>query len=1121
LTTSNRLGLRLVALALLMLTALSARAQDCSDYPNGIIDGFAGDVAPAQLQIDRNCTIRNFPASNSLGTNFSFFTQPGQTNERWLIVFDNVVHTGQMSCNSVLEHKIWFTNGSSSTIQDHCQNLLIPVEKIDKTNPDGQTTAAVGVPFTYTLTMPVMFDPATTTVINTSGSVNDLHGITLVDDLNATGVDLTYLSHVAYWDGSGAPVAHTFSNAGGVLTFDNFPVVPAGEQIKLDISVVLDDTPANSPGTQFVNTAKWDFGRLIEGIYYEPLPGEWGISPPLTIAAPELVVTKTGPATIGRTLNLGQWGSFGIDVQNTGLGDAWNVTILDRLPDGPAGGMCNVTPEILDARVYAADGVTTIPGRDPLVQGVDYSLSYSAAPICELTLEILTSAGTIGPTERLIVNYRTQLDPDSEDGTTLTNVVGATQWFNGDAANMDRVAFSRRLSDGTVGVLDHEDAHTVTVALFGYFFEKTVANLTTGINPADTAAPGDTLRYTLRLQTTDGPLADLTFLDDPGELNALPVFEPGSLTLVPGSVPPGADTSNTNPGGGTNGAGILDIRNLGLPENSEISIQFDLTLNAALLDGIVVLNQADLFGTVKLADSDDPNINGQSDPAVQGDEDPTQVVIETVPPPALAKANTQATATIGERFTYLVTVPTVPHSAPLYDVRILDDLSAAAADLQFVSASKVSPGGSWVPLNAGTATDLVIEDAVNGIDIPAGEQAVVEITVQMMDTASNVAGLTFTNSAAYTYNQLDDEPATQLIALAGATEPMTVVEPDLTLEKSGPLQMRIGTPGPFTLDAHNIGGSPAYNLTITDILPSQADGGMCDAAPANVTAQLFEADGVTAAAPPLIAGSDFAVSFAGDPLCTFSVSMLSAAASIDPGQRLIVGYEASLDADTLQDSALTNIAGATEWFSDDLAASNPEARTYVQNTTDGTVDVLDHEDAHTVLVNLTYLRFEKTVANVTRGDDPAAIASPGDTLRYSLFIENTTDTPLNGFSVVDELDALNAIPAFQAGTLTIVALPDGADATNTDPTGGAAGTGLLDVRNLDIGGIGDSLLIEFEAVLAAVLANGSVVENQSDILVGEFNLAVSDDPNINGPADPLVVGESGIASPFSVVLPAT
>ena len=70
-----------------------------------------------------------------MSTNFSFLSQPGQKDERWLIIFDNVLHTGPMSCNAVLGHKIWFTNGSASGINQNCQNLLIPVEKIEKLNP--------------------------------------------------------------------------------------------------------------------------------------------------------------------------------------------------------------------------------------------------------------------------------------------------------------------------------------------------------------------------------------------------------------------------------------------------------------------------------------------------------------------------------------------------------------------------------------------------------------------------------------------------------------------------------------------------------------------------------------------------------------------------------------------------------------------------------------------------------------------------------------------------------------------------------------------------------------------------------------------------------------------------
>ena len=60
--------------------------------------------------------------------------------------------------------------------------------------------------------------------------------------------------------------------------------------------------------------------------------------------------------------------------------------------------------------------------------------------------------------------------------------------------------YTRTLTDGTVGVLDHEDAHTVTVGLPAFLFEKTVMNVTSGADPATTATPGDRLRYRLRIE---------------------------------------------------------------------------------------------------------------------------------------------------------------------------------------------------------------------------------------------------------------------------------------------------------------------------------------------------------------------------------------------------------------------------------------------------------------------------------------------------------------------------------------------------------------------------------------------------------------------------------------------
>jgi hypothetical protein len=158
---------------------------------------------------------------------------------------------------------------------------------------------------------------------------------------------------------------------------------------------------------------------------------------------------------------------------------------------------------------------------------------------------MLTDQGVIGAGERLVISYRTQLDSDSEDGASLTNIAGVTQWFNGDASNADRIEFNRTLTDGTPGTDDHEDEHTVQVGLFGWFFEKTVQNVTTGEYPATIAGPGDVLRYSLRLQTTDGALNNFQFLDDLGAFNSNAAFVPGSLALVAATVTAGAVTTGT------------------------------------------------------------------------------------------------------------------------------------------------------------------------------------------------------------------------------------------------------------------------------------------------------------------------------------------------------------------------------------------------------------------------------------------------------------------------------------------------------------------------------------------------------------------------------------------------
>jgi large repetitive protein len=831
---------RLALVTLLLGAAYPAFAVNCSDPPYfGVIDG---DVhpAPTQIQFDMNCRVQNYPLSaGGLGTNFSF------TQGAWLVIFDNVYHTGNMSCNQneLHDHKLWLTNGSLTTIRESCRSLLIPVEKIDKENPG--PTAVLGVPFTYTLTIPVLFDPATGSVINHSGSANDLHGIRIWDDLTETGADLTYVSHSVYWKDSGTPVAHTFSDGGDGkhLSFE-FPdafVLPKETQIVIEITVVLDDSPNNTPGTQFVNTAKWEFGRLIDDVFYQPLPGEWGVTDPMTIVAPNFVVNKSGPDLIGG-LNLGEDGIYTIDVWNGGAfaGDAFNVTIRDLLPSSPTnnppftvGGMCDFVSEILSV---------TLAGN-PLSEGVDYTASYAGAPACELSLTLLDAAGPIGADQNLIITYRARLDSESQHGAILTNIAGATQWYAEDSSNPARPAYGCALTDGTPGVEDCQDAHQTLVVLSGYFFEKTAHDPDTGAL-VTASLPGRTLRYRLRLRNFEEQALDnVRFFDDMGALNGFPAFVPGSLSLV--SVPPGADVSNTSPGGGTNGAGVLDVRGMSVPAGGEIEVIFDITLDPTLTEGTEVTNQADLYvGATLITVSDDPNVNGQANPAIDGDEDPTVVVIfETVLPDPPLKAALQPTATIGEHFTYHITVPGNLSTEPLYDVQIQDNLALTGADLRVVSIDRVSGPGTWTPVNlnggADQDTNLIIGDAGNGIDIPPNAQIVIAVTVELLNTSTNVRPLAFGNTASFTYNTEKGDFGTSVSGGVSAPAMMTVVEPVLTMTKavanvtvgkaaSDPAD--VGDTLEYTLTVTNSGDSPARDVNVTDILP--ADLALVDASSA-------------------------------------------------------------------------------------------------------------------------------------------------------------------------------------------------------------------------------------------------------------------------------------------------
>ena len=1062
----------LVSLSALLLGASTeALAINCVADAGGTVDGFVNyPVPPSQINIDGNCRIQNYPASNPMTSNFSF----DGTLRGLLVIFDNVVFTGNMSCDASHQNKLWFVNGSTSTLNQGCQNILIAVEKIDKQNPPGPPVATIGVPFTWRLIIPVLFDPATGTVIDFQGSLNDLHSITVVDDLNlaATGADLTYLSHTATWLDDGTPVPHTFTNVGNVLTLDNIPIVNAGRQFVIDLTVVLNNTPANVVGNQFINTAKWDFGRLIDGVFYQPLPGENGITPPMTIAAPALVVTKSGPAT----MNLGQWGTFALDVQNTGLSPAWDVSLRDLLPDGPTGGMCDLTPEILSARVFAADGVTPVPGKGPLVAGTDYTLSYAGPPTCRLDLTMMTAAASIGPNEQLIVTYRTRLDANTQDGVALTNVAGAVQWFNDDDSNPNRIASNRTLTNGTPGVADHEDAHTVTVNLQGFFFDKTVADLTSGANPATTAAPGDTLRYTLRFRTTDQALNNFRIFDELDALNAPPAFAAGTLTLV--TVPPGANTTFTNGTGGANGTGVVDIRSLNLPINGTAVIQFDVRLRPALPNGKIVSDQAvaRLPNNTVVALSDDPNVNGIADPIVPGDEDPTRVTIVSAPAFVIQKISTDLTGDpnvllAGETLRYTITVKNIGNE---------DAVNVVLRDAVPVNTTYVA--GSTTLNGAAVADVAGLSPLVNGLAIhPPSNPTPGAMPADPSGSPPNIATITFDVVVSPTVpdgtvisNQGFVSAVQNGVVDQPSDDPRTPIPNDPTrdivgnhallyAEKQVALLVDLGTPGivdpgdtlRYTITVQNSAAIPATGVVLTDAVPVNT----------TYVANSTTLNGLPVpdvGGAPLASGINISSSDRTPPLPG------PGAGTISPGATAVLQYDLRVNPGTPAGTLISNQAVVTSTGQANLL-------------TDGDGNPANGAQPTVVVVGaVQQLAITKQVAVV--GGGPALA---GSTLEYLVTVQNIAAVPAFNVVITDNLDA--SVPgqlAYVPASATMNGSPAGVSVAGSTIT---ADYGALN-GPLAPGG---TVTLRFRAVLNASLAVGTVVTNTGAVAWNNPNQTAS------------------------------
>jgi uncharacterized repeat protein (TIGR01451 family)/fimbrial isopeptide formation D2 family protein len=422
----------------------------------------------------------------------------------------------------------------------------------------------------------------------------------------------------------------------------------------------------------------------------------------------------------------------------------------------------------------------------------------------------------------------------------------------------------------------------------------------------------------------------------------------------------------------------------------------------------------------------------------------------------------------------------------------INSLAPGEAAFASLPADNTTGNAIW---NIGTVITASEDDSVTNSLNPA-------IRIRYYGRANNdlstQAGGTLQNSATVNYT---NGATGQTQSVTSSTSSVVVVEPKLTLNKT----VANVTPGKQPGDAAVSGDILEYHVITTNTGNSTAfDVNVKDTLPAGLSWYPGFVPTATINGVPV---PGFTATPAGQPNGPLIWGQGNGDGSLDipVGQTLILTYRTTV---VIANGTIINGVVA-DWTS--LEGQGPYERTGAgcPNVTAPDIYCVGPVSATTLGVQ-PVLTFQKTFTNVTPGKQPGAVAAPGDMLRYRILIRNISTATVNNFSIIDELDRLNASPMFVPGTLNLVTVPAGASTSNTSPTGGSKGTGLVDIRNLTItaaGGASDTIVIEFDARLVPVITNGTVILDQAQLTVSGTLFGDSDDPNVNGADNPAIQGD--------------
>jgi uncharacterized repeat protein (TIGR01451 family) len=426
--------------------------------------------------------------------------------------------------------------------------------------------------------------------------------------------------------------------------------------------------------------------------------------------------------------------------------------------------------------------------------------------------------------------------------------------------------------------------------------------------------------------------------------------------------------------------------------------------------------------------------------------------------------------TIGETVTYELTLVLPEGFIPNV---VMTDTMPATVDgvIEVIGATVIALGSQLTTTLPGTPQydDLLLGDglddtvvlafgditnAPDGIN-DAGDRLVVEIVGRVVDVPQNVDGVVLTNNAVVT----SDVGNLQSSADVEVVEPLLSVDKAMSLRADGTVRI--------VFEVENSGTAPAYDLEVDDVL-DDSNWLLSGFAEVSVSSGFL-----LEVLPDTPAAGQQTVRFRTNPLAA------SPAGSVPVAGSASATFDVPLAVLPPDPNPLPNLATLTT--ADTLPGDDPAARV---------LGPLDAGDS----IAVPQLQLLKSAALLVDPDD-VGVANPGETLRYTLVLNNIGAAPATTVVISDVPDVNSTLVA---GSVTTTA-----GSVSVGNSGGDESIEVV-INELINGG---TVTITYDTLIDNPLATGvEQVVNQAIVDSFELPPTLSDDPSDpTGDQDPTVV----------------